>query len=282
MTARAATRSPAFTARAETVSSHDNRWLKMFRAALRGAGSLDEGVAAVEGARLVDEVLGSGLEVPAVLFSASAEKHLTALEPRLPHGARLLRVSNRLFESVSGTQSPQGIAALVRPRAAGFDALTRPSAGHPLVAVLVGVQDPGNLGTVIRAAEAFGASGAIVTAGAAHPWSPKALRASAGSTLRLPVVHGIASAVALAQLRIAGFRTYAASTAGSALPSDVDLTAPVALLIGNEGAGLPPEVERSADSTLRIPLAAPVDSLNAAMAATVLLYEAARQRGFAP
>ncbi|MGH9796436.1 MAG: TrmH family RNA methyltransferase [Candidatus Acidiferrales bacterium] len=282
MTTPAPTRSPAFTGRTETVSSRDNRWLKMFRAALRGAGSLDEGVAAVEGARLVDEALGSGLEVPAVLFSASAEKHLTALETRLPESARLLRVSDRLFQSVSGTQSPQGIAALVHPRAAGFDALTRPSAGHPLVAVLVGVQDPGNLGTVIRAAEAFGASGAIVTAGAAHPWSPKALRASAGSTLRLPVVHGIAPPVALAQLRIAGFRTYAASTAGSALPSEVDLTAPVALLIGNEGAGLPPEIERSADSTLRIPLAAPVDSLNAAMAATVLLYEAARQRGFAP
>ncbi len=254
----------------------------MFRAALRGTGSPEEGVAAVEGARLVEEALSSGLQIPAVLFSASAEKHFTALEARLPYGARLLRVSDRLFESVSGTQSPQGIAALVHPRAVGFDALTRSSAGHPLVAVLVGVQDPGNLGTVIRAAEAFAASGAIVTAGAAHPWSPKALRASAGSTLRLPVVHGIASAVALAQLRIAGFRTYAASTAGSALPSEVDLTAPVALLIGNEGAGLPAEVERSADSTLRIPLAAPVDSLNAAMAATVLLYEAARQRGFAP
>lgn len=254
----------------------------MFRAALRGAGLLEEGLAAVEGTRLVDEALGSGLDIPAVLFTTSVEKHLAALENRWPGGARLLRVSDRLFESVSGTQSPQGIAALVRVRAVGFDALTRPSAGQPLVTVLVGVQDPGNVGTVIRAAEAFGASGAIVTAGAAHPWSPKALRASAGSILRLPVVHGLAPAVALAQLRIAGFRCYAASTAGSALPSKVDLTAPVALFIGNEGAGLPPEVERSADATLRIPVAAPVESLNAAMAATVLLYEAARQRGFAP
>lgn len=267
--------------RVETVTSRENRVLKQFRAALRGSGLTEEGLTAVEGARLVTDALASGLEVSAVLCSASGQRHLAALQEQIPPHTRLLQVSDRLFDSVAGTQTPQGIAALLRPRAASFDALTRPSAGHPLVIMLVGVQDPGNAGTILRAAEGFGASGVMLTAGSAHPWSPKAIRASAGSVLRLPVVHGLAAAVALAQLRMAGFTSYAASLSGSSLPCEVDLTAPVALLIGNEGAGLPPEVERSADATLRIPLTAAVNSLNAAMAATVLLYEAARQRGFA-
>jgi TrmH family RNA methyltransferase len=267
--------------RVETVTSRENRALKQFRAALRGSGLTEEGLTAVEGARLVADALASGLEITAVLCSASGERHLALLQGQIPAHARLLRVSDRLFDSVADTQTPQGIAALVRPRATGFDALTRSSAGHPLVVMLVRVQDPGNTGAILRAAEAFGASGVMLTAGSAHPWSPKAIRASAGSALRLPVVHGLAPPVALAQLRLAGFTSYAATRTGSSLPSEVDLTAPVALLIGNEGAGLPPAIERSADATLRIPLAAAVNSLNAAMAASVLLYEAARQRGFA-
>jgi TrmH family RNA methyltransferase len=255
--------------------------LKQFRVALHGCGLTEEGLTAVEGARLVADALASGLEITAVLCSASGQRHLALLQGQIPAHTRLLRVSDRLFDSVADTQTPQGIAALVRPCATGFDALTRSSAGHPLVVMLVGVQDPGNTGAILRAAEAFGASGVMLTAGSAHPWSPKAIRASAGSALRLPVVHGLAPAVALAQLRMAGFTSYAATLTGSSLPSEVDLTAPVALLIGNEGAGLPPAIERSADATLRIPLAAAVNSLNAAMAASVLLYEAARQRGFA-
>lgn len=272
---------PAPAPRVETVNSRENRLLKQFRAALRGPGLTEEGLTAVEGARLVADALASGLEISSILCSASGQRHLAALYDQIPAHTRVLQVSDRLFDSVAGTQTPQGIAALLRPRAAGFDPLTRSSTGHPLVVVLVGVQDPGNAGTILRAAEAFGASGVMLTAGCAHPWSPKAIRASAGSVLRLPVVHGLAPAVALAQLRMAGFTSYAATLTGSCLPCEADLTAPVALLIGNEGAGLPPEVECSADVTLRIPLVAAVNSLNAAMAASVLLYEAARQRGFA-
>jgi len=280
MTARSSTAAAA-TPRAELVTSRENRVLKQFRAALRGPGLTDDGLTAVEGPRLVAEALRSGLQVSGILVSASGERHLAALQNELPDSARLLQVSDRLFDSIADTQTPQGIAALLQPRPASFDALTRPSSGHPLVVVLVGVQDPGNAGTILRTAEAFGASGVMLTAGSAHPWSPKAIRASAGSVLRLPVVHGLAAPVALAQLRMAGFTSYAATLTGASVPSQVDLSAPSALLIGNEGAGLPLEVERSADATLRIPLAAGVNSLNAAVAAAVLLYEAARQRGLA-
>ena len=145
--------------------------------------------------------------------------------------------------------------------------------------VLVEVQDPGNVGTIVRSAEAFGATGLAATRGTANPFSPKALRASAGSALRLPVLAGASAPVLLTQLRASGVRIFAASSERGAAPHESNLRAAAALLIGNEGGGLPPEVERSADARIRIPVAAPVESLNAAVAASVLLYEAARQRG---
>jgi TrmH family RNA methyltransferase len=267
---------------AETITSRENRWLKRFRGALRGEGARDEqdGAVGVEGARLVEEVLRTGLAVPALLVSGAGERHLERLRPWLGRAERLLRVSDKLFASVSGTESPQGVAALVRPRMWTFDDLLRRRAGAtgPLVVVLVGVQDPGNTGTIVRTADAFGATGVVACRGTADPLGPKALRASAGSALRLPLLAGAAAPVAMAQLRMAGLRLCAASLSGELTPRDADLREPCALLIGNEGAGLPAEVERSADARLRIPIAGEVDSLNAAVAAAVLLYEAARQR----
>jgi RNA methyltransferase, TrmH family len=125
---------------AETLASRENRWLKRFRAALRGGEASAGGCVGVEGARLVEEILRSGLAVEAVLVSTSGERYLERLEHWIEPGVRVLRTSDRLFAGVADTQTPQGVAALVRPRAAAFDDLVR---GLPLVVVLVGVQDPG-------------------------------------------------------------------------------------------------------------------------------------------
>jgi TrmH family RNA methyltransferase len=270
---------------AETVTSRDNRWLRDFRAALRRGAPTDEGFLGVEGARLVEEALGSGLEIAAVLTSTSGEPHLERLLRHVPPGARLVRCSDKLFESVADTKTPQGIAALVRRPEWRFEDII---GGLPLVVVLAGVQDPGNVGTVIRSAEAMGASGVATCRagelGTANPWQPKALRASAGSALRLPIVAGPSAPVLLVQLRAAGLRLFAATLAGGIAPWEADLRQPASLVIGNEGAGLPAEIERSADQLVRIPIepaqasGARVDSLNASVAAAVLLYEAARQR----
>lgn len=294
----------------ETITSRDNRWLKQFRAALCHGPASDAGLVGVEGPHLVEEALRAGLEIAALLVSKSAEASLAPLISPWTLGpeTRVLRTTDRLFAGVAGTESPQGIAALVHPRAATFDDLLR--GGLPLVVVLVGVQDPGNVGTIVRSAAAFGSTGVAATRGTAHPLGPKALRASAGSALRLPIVSGIAPAILLAQLRSAGLKLFAASTAQHSrrvsnelgaefiptksgappntppqqrglpplLPQDANLRVPAALLIGNEGAGLPPEIENSADALLHIPLAPDVESLNAAVAASVLLYEASRQR----
>ena len=280
------------------ISSRENRWLKEFRVALRGGLPTEEGFVGVEGVRLVEEALRSGCPIRAVLFSESGERHherLSSLIDRPEMAFPVLRTIDRLFEGIADTEHPQGVAALVHPRETTFDDLVRApqAACAPLLVILAGVQDPGNVGTILRTAAAFGATGAATAAsgisGTANPFSPKALRASAGAALHLPVLAGMSLAILLAQLRVAGVRTLATSVrefaggpASPLAPWEVDWCEPVALLVGNEGAGLPEEVERSADARIRIPMASGVESLNAAAAAAVVFYEAARQRNSAP
>src|SRR6202045_1025228 len=302
------------------ITSRDNRWLKEFRMALRGGLPTESGFVGVEGVRLVEEGLRSGCPIEDVLFSESGERHHERLAPLIDRpeiAIPVLRTTDRLFEGVADTEHPQGVAALVKPRAASFDDLLRVSEGvcSPLLVVLAGVQDPGNVGTILRTASAFGATGAVTTAsgqsGAASPFSPKALRASAGAALHLPILAGMSLPILLTQLRVANVRTLAASVHDPSLvaaqhaaplqgdtasrvsafqsaasaplaPWEVDWCEPVALLVGNEGAGLPEEVERSADARIRIPMASGVESLNAAAAAAVVFYEAARQRKSLP
>jgi len=262
--------------------------------ALRGGLPTENGFVGVEGVRLVEEALRSGCRIQAVLFSEAGERHherLASIIERPEMAFPVLRTTDRLFEGLADTEHPQGVAALVHPRQTSFDDLVRApaSACAPLLVVLAGVQDPGNVGTILRTAAAFGATGAATAAsgisGTANPFSPKALRASAGAALHLPILAGISLAILLTQLKVAEVRTLASSVHEPRdgeqplhAPWEVDWCQPVALLVGNEGAGLPEEVERGADARIRIPMAGGIESLNAAAAAAVVFYEAARQR----
>jgi len=260
----------------------------------------------VEGPHLVEAALEANLRIEAILVSTSGQRHLDVLRSLVPDGTRLLRTSESLFEKVAATETPQGIAALVHRREWTFEDLAR---GTPLIVILAGLQDPGNVGTIIRAAEGLGASGVVTCAapprpgfesvGTSNPLAPKALRASAGAALRIPLLHGAQSSALLLQLRMTKIQTLAACPAESpssanrgnpaeSLPAlhkpwEVDWTVPSAIWIGNEGAGLPLEIVRSADGRVTIPHAttgpSAMESLNAGAAAAVLLYEAARQRG---
>ena len=277
------------------ISSRDNRWLKEFRMALRGGLPTESGAVGVEGPRLVEEALRSTCPIRAVLFSESGERFHSRLAPYLDRpevSIPVLRTTDRLFEGIADTEHPQGVAALVHPRTYTFDDISRPSAqgAAPLIVVLAGVQDPGNVGTILRTATAFGATAAVTAAsgqgGTASPFSPKALRASAGASLHLPLLSGAALPILLTQFRAVEIHSLASSSREAdrgdrqplLAPWELDWRQPVALLIGNEGQGLPEEVERSADARIRIPMAPGVESLNAAAAAAVLFYEAARQR----
>ena len=278
----------------DLITSRENRWLKMFRAALRGTGPAEGEPIGVEGPKLVVEALRSGLEAEALLLSESGERELetilhaaSASDAGVPR-TRILRTTDKLFAGVAGTETPQGVAALFRPRAWQFEDVLRGAADaqgarrgdSPLVIVMAGVQDPGNVGTIVRSAEAFGATGAIAARGTADPWSPKALRSSAGSALRLPLLRGIAIPVLLAQLKISRVKIVATSgtSTSSAAQSAPDLREPAAIFIGSEGAGLPEEVLHSAEASISIPMLSSVESLNAGVAASVILFDAARQR----
>lgn len=278
------------TASAEKITSRENKWLKTFRAALRGNGPHAGEPIGVEGRKFVEEALRSGLRAEALLLTEEtaplAAEILVLAGKSSAEIARLrvLKTTEKLFAGVAGTESPQGVAALLHQPVWSFEDVLR-GAGEmrgaaALVVVLAGVQDPGNVGTAVRSAEAFGATGVIATRGTADPWSPKALRASAGSALRVPMLRGMAAPVVLAQLRMARVRIIAASSrsAGQAARAE-DLRGDAAIFIGNEGAGLAEEIIHAADAAMAIPMSEVVESLNAGVAASIVLYEAARQRG---
>jgi len=261
------------------VQSKQNPRLKGLRRALMAPGRERGGgpaLAGIEGPNLIAEALRAGLRIDCVFVAQGAERLLDSLP--LPPETDVLLVPKALLDSALTTETPQSIAAVIEtPDWSWTHLLGGQRNPAPLVLVLAGLQDPGNLGTILRSAEAFGAHGVLALPGTVSAWNCKAVRASAGSVFRLPLL-GASAINSIDRLREAGLRILT-TTAGAAEPADlVDLTGPVALLIGNEGNGVPKPLSAMADGAVTIPCPGPVESLNAAVAASVLLYEASRQR----
>jgi len=270
------------------VQSKQNVRLKDLRRALSHpgrnnrsmAGSDGPALAGIEGPNLIEEALRAGLRIPCVFVAQGAEHLLEKLA--LPVETEVLLVPREVLVSALSTETPQPVAALVEPpNWAWADVLDRRTNATPLIVVLAGLQDPGNLGTILRSAEAFGARAILSLPGTVTAWNPKAVRASAGSVFRIPLLETSAEEC-FARLRAAGIKiwtTAVPTAANCAEPADrIDLAGPVALLIGNEGNGVPQALAEQADGAVTIPCPGPVESLNAASAVSVLLYEASRQR----
>jgi RNA methyltransferase, TrmH family len=266
--------------KAETIASAANPLVKDVRRAIARGSLTAQGLCVAETFHLLEEALRSECEVKYVLAAESvrsaAESHVRRLA-----GIRVAVLPDALFQSLSGTETSQGVMALVKPPVWNLDQLFR---GRPLVVVLDGLQDPGNAGSIVRAAEAFCATGVLFLKGAVSPFNPKTLRASAGSLFRLPFLHGVGPALARAALQQHRVELYAGvpARAGAAVRSlvTVDLSKSCGLIIGNEARGVS-AVLRAAAEDLSIPTAG-VESLNAAVAAGIMLYEARRQRVLLP
>ena len=258
--------------RAELLTSARNPLLRDIRRSIARGELTPDGCCVAETFHLLEEALRSDCPVPAVLSANSVrstvERHISGL-----NGSRFFVVPDEIFQEVAATESSQGVIALVKPPAWTLEQLFR---GQALVLVLDGVQDPGNAGAMVRAAEAFGASGLMFLKGTVSPYNPKTVRASAGSLFRIPVVSAVDPTLAKAALEQKRLDVYAASPTGKKALSDADLSRRCALIVGSEGRGVSDKLRNGAFD-LRIPTSG-VESLNAAMAAGILLYEARRQR----
>ncbi|HSD26587.1 MAG TPA: RNA methyltransferase [Vicinamibacteria bacterium] len=265
--------------RAETLRSRANPLYKRLRALKERAGERE--LCLLEGPRLVLEALEAGLAVVEAAASERAESSPAgpaALAALRQSGVPVRAMSAELVASLSETETSQGVLALARrpsfPEEGMFE-------GTPLVLVADGVQDPGNLGGLLRTAEAAGASGAILALGCADAFSWKALRGSMGSAFRVPHLRGVSIEQALDALDARRIPVLATAPDGERRYDEVDLRGPVAVVVGAEGAGLAAAVLERATARLRIPLSGAVESLNVGVAAALVLFEAARQRGFA-
>jgi TrmH family RNA methyltransferase len=264
----------------ETITSAANPLLKEVRRAVARGSLTSEGWCIAETFHLLEEALRSQCEVKTVLAAEGKRAAVEALGRRLP-GVRVVLLPDAMFAGIAATEHSQGVMALVQPREWQLEQLFH---GAALVVVLDGLQDPGNAGTIVRAAEAFGATGILFLKGTASPHNPKTLRASAGSLFRVPFVQGIDSAAARAALqqnRIELFAAMpAAATASVRSLAVTDLSGRCGLIIGSEARGVGAEW-REAAAHVAIPTVG-VESLNAAMAASILLYEVRRQRMLRP
>ncbi len=260
--------------RLRPVAGRHNQRLKELRLAFRRAELTPQGECAIEGVKLLEEALRSGQHLDSVFFSESARPLAEKLLPQINARTETLVLPNALFNSIVPSDAPQGVAALLKLRAFSAVQLLARSSDGPFV-VAAGLQDPGNLGTILRSAEAFGAAGLFLTEGTVSPYNSKVLRGSAGSIFRLPFLQ-ISSAELIPLLRARGVRLLATSSHQGTPLQQVLWTLPLAIFIGNEGAGLSRELARQMDETLVIPQASQVESLNAGVAASIVLYEAAR------
>jgi TrmH family RNA methyltransferase len=289
------------------VQSQQNSRLKLLRRALAAPGRDSGGLAGIEGPNLLAEALRAGLRIPTV-FLAQGSEHLTE-ELHFAADTEILILPRALLASSLATETPQPVAALVEPPKWTWPDLLKGRDGNStvLIVILAALQDPGNLGTILRSAEAFAATGIVSLPGTVSAWNPKSVRASAGSVFRVPLLAASAeecfttlrkasvqilttsatpdtskAKTRRGEQEVSGHdfsRAEKSTTKKRALaPEAINLTAPIALLIGNEGNGVPKEIASQADAAITIPCPGPVESLNAAVAASILLYEASRQR----
>lgn len=255
------------------ITSRQHQIVKEFRALARNAGPL----MLLDGWHLLGEAAKAGVTVEKIAICGPPTRDEQRIIDRLQRGgAQLVEVSGTVLNALSPVNSPTGVVASAHtPEMTNASVLTPSPA---LVLAASGLQDPGNAGAIVRSAAAAGATGVVLDEQSADPWGWKALRASMGSAFHVPVVRSRALAGLIEEWRRKGVRIVATVPRGGRSMYDVDFTKATAVLLGGEGGGLPDAYIAHADERVSIPMHGQIESLNAAVAAALLLYEAQRQR----
>lgn len=266
----------------EVISSRDNSLLRLARSVRNGK---TKDLIFVEGLRLCEEALNSGLSIETVIVSSellSKEKAATLVSKLGEVSNRIASVSEKLLESISYTKTPQGIVLLASRPKSSEEHFAAKQFEPSLVVIMHSINNPVNVGAILRTAEAAGATGAMATLNTTDPFSPKSLRGAMGSAFRLPVWLGATYVQALDWCAERGIQTICADVHASKRYDEVDWLRPSALILGPESSGLSPEEIGAAKQAVRIPMKESAESLNVAVAGGIFLYEAMRQRGQFP
>jgi RNA methyltransferase, TrmH family len=271
------------------ISSPTNSLIKVFRRALKNGVTANGWVALespvgigeilrIEAPSSAPDCLRSVSRIRSVLISESVAGKYQNVLRQLASDVEVAQTDDRIFRKLAQTVNPQGIAALVEVYPPEISAIL--AQRNVVLVVACGLQEPGNLGTIARTAEAFGAGALLALESTVSVFNPKAVRASGGAVFRMPVYPNMQADRTFDLLTAASIAIAGADSHGDACLPGVDLRGPLAILVGNEKAGLDPAIARRASLRVRIPIRPEVDSINVAISAGVLLYEAARQRGF--
>lgn len=260
------------------VTSRDNQAVQYLRSLSDPKHRKKERAFLIEGVKMVEEALRDDLGAKMVVATPALVQHhgKGVLKLAESKGVDLLWISERLMDVIAESKTPQPVMAVVAMR--GYTERTLLDTRNGIIVIAHQLQDPGNLGTIIRTAEAAGASGIALTSGTVDPFNAKAVRASMGSVLRMPMVLVSDLRAFIKDCKQSGFQTIAAVLTGERTHFDVDLRKPTALMIGQEGSGLTQDAVADVDLQVRIPMTGTIDSLNVATSAAVILYEALRQR----
>lgn len=263
----------------ELVTSSSNPIIKVAKSLHKKKERWERNLFFVEGVRAVEEAVISNAKIECILYSDSllaTETGENLLDVISQSKFKLVYVTDKLMKEISDTEKPQGVFAIIGFNLSDFKGILNRE--RNFLILLDRVQDPGNLGTIIRTADAMGANGVIVTSGCVDVFNPKVIRSTMGSIFHIPVVYYENVVEAMIKLKEFNILTMATSLEANKYSYDVDFTKDFALIIGNEASGIDKEILDISDISLKIPMIGMAESLNAAIASAIIMYEAARQR----
>lgn len=261
----------------EVIKSGENNLIKYSKKLKVKKYRQENGEFMIEGVRLIEEAVQSGAIIRYCLCSDNLEgdRVKSLLKDMKDNGVKVFETEDKFIEDICDTKTPQGILAVVRMKEHDMNGIVDKS---DFIIVLDRIQDPGNLGTMIRTADAAGAQGVIISDGTVDPYSPKVLRSTMGSIFHIPVVHADSIGEAIQSLKKKGYKVYVSSLEGSSPYYREDYRGKTAIVIGNEANGVDGNIYALGDRMIKIPMPGSAESLNAGIAAGILVFEVARQR----